>query len=60
MKNKHLIGFIMKIVGTIALAFAIGWLIRDFGATALYYAIAITGFTAAIFIGFHLEKKTEG
>ena len=59
METKKHIGFAMKIIGTIALAFAIGWLIRDFGVVAIYYAIAIAGFTAAIFIGYHLEKSKE-
>lgn len=60
METKKHVGFAMKIIGTIALAFAIGWSIRDFGATALYYALAIAGFTATIFLGFHIDHKTEG
>jgi len=57
MTTKQLIGFIMRVISPIGLGLSIGWLIRDFGSGTLWYAIGIAGFTAAILVGYYLEKN---
>ena len=57
MKNKHLIGFIMRIISTMALGIVAGCTIRDFGHEILWYVIGLVTLTAAILVGAYLEKK---
>lgn len=55
MKNKRLIGFIMRVVGTMALGLISGWTIRDFGTKALWYVIGIVAMTTSVLVGAYLE-----
>ena len=57
MKNKHLVGFFMRIIGTMGLGLVSGWLIRDFGPKTLWYTIGIVTMIAAILFGLYLERN---
>lgn len=57
MKNKRPIGFIMRVIGTMALGLVSGWTIRDFGAKALWYVIGIVAMTTSVLVGVYLERN---
>lgn len=57
MKNKKFIGFIIRIISTIALGCVSGWTIRDFGMKTLWYIIGIVAMTTSILVGAYMERN---